>query len=237
MKKIKFASSIEYMTFPVVGAEILPDWYRKHPLTVDGSKLPLNESNQSNATFKKCMPVFDSFMSGFFAVLESDIQITQKNGSAYLQWSSDNDPVSLRDGTHMNAAVVPSGYSEKAWVWLNKVVFELPPGYSAIITHPMNRFDLPFITMSAIIDADTVVHEGKIPFFLKDGYEGIVKRGTPIFQIIPFRREAWRSEQDVDLIKKAKKNVYMLRSTISGWYKKNSWNKKIFIDGANNEKN
>lgn len=232
-KKIKFSSENKYANFPVTGNRVLPEWYRKHPSRVGSSNLALDRDNRATATFKKCMPMLDSFTTGFFILLETDIQVTQVNQNALLQWPSEIDPASLRDGTHTSKDSVPAGYSEKAWVWFSDILIKVPKGYSILITHPMNRFDLPFLTMSAIVDADTVMHQGKIPFYLKEGYEGVIKKGTPIFQVIPFKRESWQSEKDDSLIEQSKANKYKIRTYLEGWYKKNIWYKKIFRDGIN----
>ena len=33
--------------------------------------------------------------------------------------------------------------------------FEMPAGYSLLITHPFNRHDLPFVTLTGLVDADS----------------------------------------------------------------------------------
>lgn len=236
MRKIRFASSNKYFKFPVIGKSAFPDWYRRMPVIKPGSSMPLDDEGRSTSTFKRCIPVFDSMSSGYFAVLDQDIQVTQKNGAAYLQWPGNPEPVSLRDGTHFVKEAVPAGYSEKAWVWINRLVTSLPKGYSMIICHPSNRYDLPFITLSAVVDADSVMHEGKVPFYLKEGFEGVIKCGTPIFQIIPFKRESWKSIKDESILEAAAKNSNDVRSYLFGWYKKFVWKSKMFIDGINNEK-
>lgn len=231
MKRIQFASKILHIEFPTLGINVLPDWYKKAFLRKDKATLPLDLDGRANSTFKMCMPIFDSLNSGYFFVLSQDIQVRQTEGLAKINWTGDHDPVALRDGTHTSIDSVPSGYSEKAWVWINRIITKVPNGYSLVISHPMNRYDLPFITMSSIVDADSVLHEGKIPFYLKQGFEGVIKKGTPIFQVIPFKRESWQSEKDDLLIEQAEKNNYNIRTQLEGWYKKNAWTKKIFKNG------
>lgn len=237
MKKIKFASKNVHFTFPLVGKSVMPEWYKKEPVIKRGETMPLSIGGTPTSTFKRCVPVFDSMTSGYFAVLGQDIQITQQDGVAYIQWPTETAPLSLRDGTHFSQEAVPSGYSEKAWVWLSELIVKLPIGYSMIVCHPFNRYDLPFITLSAIVDADGTMHEGKFPFYLKEGYEGVLKKGTPIFQIVPFKRESWKSVLDSSVLKDADRNSYNAKSSFYGWYKKNIWKIKTFVDGANNEKN
>jgi hypothetical protein len=105
----------------------------------------------------------------------------------------------------------------------------LPDGYSAIVMHPLNRVDLPFITMSGIVDFDKSIHApiGNIPFFIKKGFEGTIPAGTPMFQIIPFKREDWNSENqpysDIFWQEKMKE-----RKSIANIYKKKIWQKKSY---------
>jgi hypothetical protein len=32
------------------------------------------------------------------------------------------------------------------------------------------------------------------PFIIKSGFEGIIEKGTPMFQVIPFKRADWQAE-------------------------------------------
>jgi hypothetical protein len=66
-----------------------------------------------------------------------------------------------------------------------------------LITSPLNRLDLPFRSLTAVIDADVFYHilpdpmqgGGNYPFYLNRGFEGIIPIGTPMCQYIPFKRE------------------------------------------------
>jgi hypothetical protein len=66
------------------------------------------------------------------------------------------------------------------------------------------------------------------PFLLKKGFEGIIPAGTPLAQIIPFKRDNWVSEQekfDLDT-QYAKKRTFW--RTFAGSYKANYWTKKKY---------
>jgi hypothetical protein len=95
--------------------------------------------------------------------------------------------------------------------------------------HPLNRVDLPFITISGIIDFDKSIHApiGNIPFFIKKGFTGTIPAGTPMFQMIPFKREDWKSENQTysDIFWQKKLNE---RKGIADIYKKKVWQKKSY---------
>jgi hypothetical protein len=70
---------------------------------------------------------------------------------------------------------------------------EAPAGYAVLFTHPFNRFDLPFTTLTGLVDCDRY-HDAWIhfPALWRDaGFNGVLPRGTPIAQCIPVRRAAW----------------------------------------------
>ena len=66
---------------------------------------------------------------------------------------------------------------------------------------------------------------GQIPFFIKKGFEGIIPKGTPFAQLIPFRKETWVSEEDYSLLKRGKEINYLSNSVLKGWYKNSIWKK------------
>jgi hypothetical protein len=98
-----------------------------------------------------------------------------------------------------------------------------------LFTHPINRYDLPFITLSGIVDGGFVMNQnGNIPFYVKTDFEGVIPMGTPIAQLIPFRQENWSSKTTQGLTKIGQENVKRAGSVISGWYKKTFWTKKKY---------
>jgi len=67
----------------------------------------------------------------------------------------------------------------------------LEPGWSLMAVHPINRDDLPFRTLSGLVDADRFVDVGiNFPAVWTDpGFCGVLPRGTPIAQCYPVPRE------------------------------------------------
>ena len=110
---------------------------------------------------------------------------------------------------------------------------ELPEGYSALYTHPLNRFELPFLTMSGIVDNDHVRLPGTMPFFFLKAVTGIIPAGTPYAQIFPFRREHWQSEIDVSLSQpemsaKTRANSTRFRQPDGGVYLREVWERRKY---------
>ncbi len=75
----------------------------------------------------------------------------------------------------------------------NLWTIEAPAGWSLLFTHPANRFDLPFTTLSGLVDADRY-HDTAINFpahWHDFGFSGVLPRGMPIAQCFPIRRASW----------------------------------------------
>ena len=62
---------------------------------------------------------------------------------------------------------------------------KLPKDYSLLFLSPINRFDLPFLSITGIVDCDMYTGTVHFPFFIKNSFTGIIEKGTPIVQIIP----------------------------------------------------
>ena len=89
---------------------------------------------------------------------------------------------------------------------------------------------MPFQTLSGIIDSDVYNHgrNGNFPFYLENDFEGIIPAGTPLYQIIPIKREDWKSTtSDFDYETMTKKH-HEVRKYFSDAYRKLFWQKKIF---------
>jgi hypothetical protein len=231
MKKIYFAVQEKYIGLPQPGKKFIPEWYKKLSANSNKEKFRLTPDNKDNATVKRCVPFLDAMLTGYVATLWQDLQVTQINGFAQLNWPTLPAVAAIRDSKHTEGFAPPAGHSGINYSWLSPFVIKTPPGYSMLLTHPLNRFDLPFTTTSGVVDADGLMHQGNIPFFLKEGFEGVIPKGTPIFQILPFKRDGWTSEEDTDLLLEAEKNSFSAMASLSGWYREKVWAKKKFEDG------
>ncbi|MEK9648983.1 MAG: hypothetical protein VW337_07705, partial [Gammaproteobacteria bacterium] len=105
--------------------------------------------------------------------------------------------------------------------------------YSALYAQPLNRHELPFLTMSGIVDNDKVKLPGTMPFFVLRGTRGILPAGTPYAQIIPFRREHWLAEYDTSLLseeieQRNRDSATLYRTPEGGVYLKQVWEKRKY---------
>ena len=78
---------------------------------------------------------------------------------------------------------------------LNPWIIRTPEGTSCLFTPLLNRSEVQIIPFGAIVETDRFFAPIHLPFLLVPPPGGRVRieRGTPVAQIIPFRRENWAS--------------------------------------------
>lgn len=208
----------------VPAKETFPKWFKDIPKYYDGSdNLSVLESG-SNIGIKGCYPFIDSLTSGYVIKLHCDVLVEKGSTGNSVNWTHDIPPIAGRSISLVGGIPSPSGFSSFEFAWELYYRLKLPKGYSALFVHPLNRMDLPFISTSGIVDADGGMANGSIPFCLDKNFEGIIPEGTPIVQIIPFKRDEWKA----DYCSLPKELNWNPRKNITGWYKKNIWKRKTY---------
>lgn len=180
-------SGIEIFPEPLPIIKTLPKWYKDFP------KFLKNE-NQKHMTVKSCVPFFDALTMGYTFTTPCDIEFYVEDNTIKHKVLDERFIDFIGPRSPMPGFADLDGFYEEHFYWLPAWSVQLPEGYSALYVHPLNRFELPFMTTNGIIDNDKISIPGQLPFFLKKNFKGIVPKGTPIVQIIPFKRENWVSE-------------------------------------------
>ena len=184
---------------PILAVQGLPEWFKAMPQTA------MSEILQSEQrTVKKCPPFLDAMTYGFLIPLITDVRV--ENGR--FSWERDiprgshlvsaHSPIDFHD----NSQVTGSPFFEDDRVLLKFNGFwtiELPVGYSLLITHPFNRPDLPFETLTGLVDADRYRDNFiNFPARWRDAdFNGVLPRGTPLAQCVPVKREHWIGRYEV----------------------------------------
>ena len=208
-----------YVETPKPSSKFIPDWWKKQELETNV------DDPFDNLSFKACVPFLDSLTTGYMAYTNQDIIVSLQDGKPFLQWQTTPVPLTYRS-VRQNLPI-PAGHHDHHFAWRISFGFQLPKGYSLIITHPFNRFDLPFTTVSGIVD-EGIPWSGNFTFWIKENFTGIIPKGTPIAQMIPFKSENWKSERAEYLMEHAKKIQHEKITIISGYYKKFIHRKKKF---------
>ena len=232
MSHIDNLKEIEFLSFdhkllietnkPISTINSLPEWYKNAKKYIGENKSP---------TYKNCIPFFDAMSFGYVFLTPCDIEFKIVNEKPKV-FVEDLYKDFVQERSPMSELQTPIGCYDEHFAWMTQWGVKLPKGYSAIYTNPINRFDLPFINTSGIIDNDKVSIPGTMPFFLKNNFQGVIKKGTPFMQIIPFARNNWEAKYTFQSHNKSDKmsidedNIF--RSEPHGVYKKNRWTRKIF---------
>lgn len=225
----KYAFEVCPKPFPA--SQALPQWWKdaspyiKSPENPDGKKIIVKDF-ESNASFKKCTPMLDLLSSGYIVPLWADVLIRIEDGFPNVSWRVKKNVFTLHNGQEVE---IPEGYQETQFKFINQWVPKLPKGYSALIISCAGYPNTPFKAMQAIIDYDKTTHPLYPPMFLKEGFEGTVEKGTPMFQIIPFKRDNWESK--FSFLENGQEIINMdrdVKATIVNNYVKNFWEKKSY---------
>lgn len=221
-------------TSPVPAKNLMPDWFSnasKYWKDGNGDYIIVSEDGERSLGFKSCPALLDIFSMGYLLVTPCDLYFSEFNGEISVACSKDFSDFCERRA-YMNEFYYPHGYSKSSFHWYAHWGLDLPKGYSAIYSHPLNRYDLPFLTTSGIIDSDVYGSPGLIPFFIREGFTGYIPKGTPYAQVIPFKREDWEMETDFiteeEMIARHDKTIDTYRVPNGGVYKKNTWFRKNY---------
>lgn len=249
MKNIKFVppKGMDNLIEPSPVKLHVPQWYK------DGE---MYDTDQKPA-LKTCVPFLDVMLSGYVLTTIEDMKIFSKGGYIYVEdgilkedgtfeaYSEKNKNhnhghqhnhedetinsslIAERKSTSGSTIPRPAGHLQNHLVWSGKWGWKVPRGHSVIVTHPFNRHDLPFTTLSGIIDSDGWVPPGNIPFFLKEDFDGVIPKGTPIAQLFPFKRQDWKMSISKVLQSRSFFDGATDRSVI-GYYKRKYWNRKNY---------
>jgi hypothetical protein len=225
MPILKYFPSYDFIEnfFPI--KKYIPSWFKDTPLSY-GDKITFTDKK---STFKVCTPFLDAFTTGYAISLPGDIicEYDDTNGPHFTWGQPDVEVVTRRPLETLGQLPCPKEFYPIAFAWKTNLSISIPKGYSALLTHPLNRVDLPFYTLSGVIDSFDV-ESGNIPFFLKQGFTGLIPMDTPIVQIILFKRENWKSNKDPIVKINGDLNRRKSTSLYKGWYKTNIWQRKTY---------
>jgi hypothetical protein len=183
---------IDSLPRPLPARDALPDWLRR---MAPRQHSPLH--GREIRTLKQCPPFVDAMAHGFMILLPCDVQV--RAGRFDWQWDlpapqavhHPRAPLSFHVPEQLAGS--PLGDSNAALIKFNSFwTIELEPGWSLYATHPVNRFDLPFRTLTGIVDSDRFIDAGiNFPAQWQDAaFDGVLPRGTPVAQCFAVPREA-----------------------------------------------
>jgi hypothetical protein len=149
-------------------------------------------------TVKKCPPFIDAMTFGFLIPLPVDLEVRDGEFTWNLEVPRgffseySHSPIGFHDSSQV--AGTPFFDDDRFVIKFNNFwTIEAPPGYSVLFTHPLNRPDLPFTTLTGLVDCD-IFHDSPINFPARwndADFSGVLPKDTPIAQCLPVKRDSW----------------------------------------------
>jgi hypothetical protein len=226
-KNIKFTNTSNFNDIekPKPAFSFIPDWYKDTESYIGGKKIP-DGKGITTATIKKCIPVFDAITSGYIITLPADVCVSIKDGQQYFEWSNFGlvafHPI---EQAPKHPESKPHAYPK----WMNPWAIKTPNGYSTLFVQPFHRKSI-FTILPGIVDTDSYMAPVNFPFVINDPlFEGYILKGTPIAQVIPFKRDSWKMEFGEEKELNEQKNITIqLGTKFFDRYKSMFWNKKEY---------
>ena len=200
---------------PAPASKAIPDWY-KH----------MSPADQGSAvyTFKRCVPALEAMSAGWIIPVPADIIFTASDNGATLK--SEARYVTPLVSSHLPIQMKGSPWEKRAVIKIEtQWRISTPRGWSCLFVKPMNTAsDIhPF---AGIIETDSYHQPVVVPLYLTypDGIFTIAK-GTPLVQVIPFRRERIASEIRASTAAEMLASLVQYNAVLSqaGWYRKFIW--------------
>lgn len=182
---------------PIPASTMVPEWYKDLESYMSGEKKP-NGNAGTTATAKRCMPIFDAMTGGYLILTHADLFVSQKeepDGKVipFYEWAN-HGAISFHPKEQLPDHPDDTGHEVAYPKWNNTWGIKTPPGYSTLFIPPMHR-ENPIIALPGVVDTDTYNSPVNFPFVLRDPkMEGLIPAGTPIVQVIPFKRDSWKME-------------------------------------------
>jgi hypothetical protein len=215
---------------PASATKAIPNWFRSMPkFTGKDKKFRLFSDSRVNSTVKLCSPFLDSLTLGYTIMLEYDVQVVLEGDKQEFTWKGGGlNFIGVHSAQQIPSEMIPEGFSSQPFKFTNRWSIKTPSGYSLLFTHPLNRADLPFFTLSGLVDSDDYHMPVELPFLIRSDFDGIIPAGTPVAQIIPIKRESWKSEYQEFDNNFTEKTRAVFSSKISRSYKNLFWKRKEY---------
>ena len=183
---------------PVLAKNLLPDWWKK---------MKVNQAIRGKfvQTIRACPAMHDWTKSGWYIVSNRDMRVLV--GADHESANSTNYITGDTKKGNYNSPSHPSEQMDNAFEYLGgdnpvRDAFKMrsawniktPPGYSCFYLDPFLHQNKFFSTWHGIIDTDTFntnYDNSQIIFYPKVEHSFTIPAGTPLVQIIPFKREEW----------------------------------------------
>lgn len=177
---------------PVLAKSVTPEWWKR-------TKAHIDVYGRRVQSVRACPAMDDWLKTGWLLVSNRDIHVehdghtgffTQQHGT----YGSPSHPASQQAVAF--EFLGEDGPVKDAFKMKNPWSITTPKGYSTFYLDPFLHQNRQFSTWQGIIDTDTFnknMDNAQIIFYPKVNHSFTIYKGTPLCQIIPFKRETWNA--------------------------------------------
>ena len=197
--EIKFYNRYDVIEHvPVVPAKkLVPEWYKRVQQNTQ-----LHPGGPTIPTIKQCPPVTDMLTSGYVITCPVDIKIFPEDEPANFKGvSAETHPDFVPSQHHWKMCPVDVGQGKMHWTKIKHGwTVRTPPGYSCLFMQPFFFFQNQWTLFPAIVDTDKHDVPVEFPGYLHSDNNITITQGTPLMQVIPFKRDEWEMKmlEDTD---------------------------------------
>ena len=167
---------------PYPAGRAIPDWLRNMPAETPDAR-----------TVKRCPPFLEAMTCGYIIPMPVDVTLTRTPNGLHVDAPKIDFPLI---GTHG-----PQEYPGAPFAGMPLLKFiipwivQTPPGYSTLYVQPLNHFETQLMPLAGVVETDAYYRPVAIPtmVLLQPGTQATFRAGTPLVQVMPFERKAWRS--------------------------------------------
>lgn len=205
---------------PVPAKSMLPDWFKKLP-AVDKANVT---ATNNGLTIKRCMPFLDALTTGWIIPVAATVRLEVRDGGNTVDAGWEIDKVMVSSHAMHQVAGNPREPRPPCKMH-NYWTIKTPPGWSCLFVPPLNRHNAVIEIVSGIVDTDTYTSLINFPFFAT-APDGIytLERGSPLVQLIPFRRQSTHIGAEIRAERPDEANARqrIMRNTQAseGWYRR-----------------
>jgi hypothetical protein len=133
---------------------------------------------------------------GWVVPVPTDIGITHTPDGMNVEWGTEHYQAM---GNHPKTQVGGEKFPHDGTIIKFNLPYTLrtPDGVSTLYMPPLNRVETRFRPFSGVVETDKYVNQTNIPALLLDEeFEGLIEAGTPLVQVIPFKRDSLVNESE-----------------------------------------
>jgi hypothetical protein len=166
---------------PYPASRHTPEWFKTMPAELNDFP-----------TLKRCGPFVEAMTAGYIIPAPGNARFTK----------NDDDLIRVECDTHNYVGLHhPDEYAGSSFEGKTILKFANPwiivtdPDVVCFISAPINHFDLPLLPIAGIVETGYFYRQVALPVIslLERGIVYELRRGAPMMQVIPFRRDEWTS--------------------------------------------